>query len=526
MINRSFNLVAELLDSENSHSEALNTQFGDLKELGCSDKKKFALEKICLLQQSSAPADVAVYDALVVICIELGLPDIAEVFCIRSLLCSPKRWWAINQLKKILTGSAGISVADTQALNNREIPESLFERYFPTHTTRYVGAENYDNTVTRRVAYPATEHQLTAPIGLNDYKFRAYSHSSLTSREAFSLEISNGRLWFDGFNFVAWDSQGNVIPEVSTGNCQVVDIVASTRKPKKITGSVSLLGNRIAGNYYHWLYDVIPRLAVLEKCGLDRNEINKFILTPVNKKFQRETLAHFSIGDDRIHNIGSDGVYIEADTLIMPSYGSNEFLVRDNCAPGDNLHSFQGAWASEFLKKEFLGSGVPASGDKSQSGGDAERRPIYVRRGDEQGRAVVQEELIVEYFRSKNFDIVDPAEHSVKAQAQLFSRASVVVAAHGAALTNAVFCKAGTRVIELHGPFTASCFWIVSDYMGLDHYTYLAESTVPRIKALHGQELYSSLESCRLVPVEITLSELDTLLQSINEPDQATLHAA
>jgi capsular polysaccharide biosynthesis protein len=66
---------------------------------------------------------------------------------------------------------------------------------------------------------------------------------------------------------------------------------------------------------------------------------------------------------------------------------------------------------------------------------------------------------------------VFPERLSLAEQAQCFNNASVIFAPHGAGLTNIVFCKPGTKVVEFYGAHIAPCYWAISTIMGLEYYT-------------------------------------------------------
>jgi capsular polysaccharide biosynthesis protein len=60
---------------------------------------------------------------------------------------------------------------------------------------------------------------------------------------------------------------------------------------------------------------------------------------------------------------------------------------------------------------------------------------------------------------------------SVAEQAACLAAAKVVVAPHGAGLTNLVFCTPGTKVIEIFSPaYVPYCYWMISNLCGLEHY--------------------------------------------------------
>ena len=59
---------------------------------------------------------------------------------------------------------------------------------------------------------------------------------------------------------------------------------------------------------------------------------------------------------------------------------------------------------------------------------------------------------------------------SVEEQVKFFSSADMVVGAHGAALTNLVFCRPGTRVVELFSPhYVNPCYRDLCVAAGLRH---------------------------------------------------------
>jgi len=443
-------LLSEYINADDIASNELNSLYNQF--LLATDENEQILEALALASQSIKESDSKIYKSLVEFCIENKYFEFAELFCVRLLLCNQKSWWAFNQLKNISPDNVRTVPEDTQELKQLSI--GLLEKYFPSNEFNTVDSNNYPElSISSFKAFDEAEMNLASPVNISNIAFRAYSHKKIKSRKAFTLEIEQGKLWFDGFNFVVWDKDGNVISEVSTGNCELVDIISKTKSPKNIKGNACLLGGRISANYYHWMYDSIPRICVLEKSGFTRSSMDRYVVTGVTKSFQRETLDRLGIDSSKIYSTFESGCYITADKLYIPSYGSNENLIRHRCSPGDNLHLLQGKWASEFLRDELLDT---QSGEKT-----GYEKYVYISRGKGDSRSFSNEKELVDLLESKGFDVIDPQRKSVVEQAEYFSNAKVIIAAHGAALTNAVFCKPGTRIIELHGPFTASCFWIV-----------------------------------------------------------------
>jgi capsular polysaccharide biosynthesis protein len=74
---------------------------------------------------------------------------------------------------------------------------------------------------------------------------------------------------------------------------------------------------------------------------------------------------------------------------------------------------------------------------------------LYIERGKSKRRRIPDETRIIEWLKTKSFEIIDCGEMSVKDQAATFAHAELIIAPHGGALTNLMFCREGTKVVEL-----------------------------------------------------------------------------
>ena len=105
---------------------------------------------------------------------------------------------------------------------------------------------------------------------------------------------------------------------------------------------------------------------------------------------------------------------------------------------------------------------------------------------------------------------------SVEQQVMLFAHASVIVAPHGAGLTNTVFCAPGTHVMELVSPhYIRTDYWIVSHHVGLNHYCVKGEGVEsPTLRQL----MYQNPLTEDIWISSGTLKSMITLLKRIIEP--------
>lgn len=74
---------------------------------------------------------------------------------------------------------------------------------------------------------------------------------------------------------------------------------------------------------------------------------------------------------------------------------------------------------------------------------------IYITRKDMDSRQILNNNDIIPYLKSQGFRIVCPTDYSYHEQIRLFQNADMIVATHGAALTNLIFAKAGSHIIEI-----------------------------------------------------------------------------
>ena len=69
---------------------------------------------------------------------------------------------------------------------------------------------------------------------------------------------------------------------------------------------------------------------------------------------------------------------------------------------------------------------------------------------------------------------------SVAEQASVFASSEVIVAPHGSGLTNLLFCRPGSKVIELFShTYVNPCYWVLSNSVGLDYYCLLGTGLRP-----------------------------------------------
>lgn len=247
-----------------------------------------------------------------------------------------------------------------------------------------------------------------------------------------------------------------------------------------VSGTVlNLTSCGTSSNYYHFLYDALPRLGIFEECFPGRRVDG--VLVPHATKYQRELLDLAGVCTRRIQPARNRAV--RAETLMVPST--------------PNQHLDAPRWSTAWLRRRLL----PTS--------DGGPTRLYLTRGDRPNtRRYVQEAALWPHLERLGFVRLDPGRLTVQEQINRFSAAEVIVSPHGAGLTNMVFAKPGVRVLELFAnDWVHLGLWAISEAIEGCTYRYLvADGNHPEGEAMSGVLRDVS------IPVERVLDEVDRLL--------------
>lgn len=221
---------------------------------------------------------------------------------------------------------------------------------------------------------------------------------------------------------------------------------------KQIEGKVAVLSGLSGNVYFHWMVDVLPRIELLRQSEIDFAEIDWFLVNNYRHSFQRETLATLGIPETKI--LESDGYpHIQATELIVPSF------------PG--YLGWSSPWVIDFLRRSFL---------PKMAVGSSYPERIYISRNKARYRRVLNEEEVVEQLSQHGFVRIFLETLPLAEQIALFFHAKVIISPHGSGLTNTVFCRPGTKVLEFVSPhYVSHYYWANSHYLKLQHYYLVGE---------------------------------------------------
>ena len=222
---------------------------------------------------------------------------------------------------------------------------------------------------------------------------------------------------------------------------------------EQIDGTVAVLSGLSGNVYFHWMVDILPRLDILRQSKVDWEKIDWFLVNSIAQPFQRETLLMLGISPSKI--IESDRhPYIQAKKLIVPSFSGSLGWLQPS--------------ALKFLRQQFL--------KQISSPSSLYPERIYISRAKSQYRRVINEGEVIDYLAKFGFQTLVTESLSVVEQIALFYHAKIIIAPHGSGLTNIIFSRKGTKIIELVSPhYLRPYYCIISQLLGLEHYYLIGE---------------------------------------------------
>jgi capsular polysaccharide biosynthesis protein len=204
-------------------------------------------------------------------------------------------------------------------------------------------------------------------------------------------------------------------------------------------------------NYYHWICESIFRLWMVRK-KLDK-------LTLLLPEFYRN--ADFITGSLEPFNI----------TKIFYIPDGKSVLVRNLCLP--QIKPLCDSYNSQHLIqiRNFYHNYVT----KKKIRVDKIER-LYISRQFAPRRKVFNEGQILKILRKYNFVIFYPEKHSFLEQVAIFSNVKYLVGTHGSGLTNMLFMKQNSFVLELHKNKTnelqhpSFLFWYMAQALDIKYF--------------------------------------------------------
>ena len=263
-----------------------------------------------------------------------------------------------------------------------------------------------------------------------------------------------------------FDREGNWIEPLSYQR-------AGAKAPKKaripITHSlkgttVNLYGNVASaeGNYLHWFVDSLARLFLVEQFhSLD--EIDHILVPPLKYDFHWDSLAYLGFDKSKVVEL-KPLEHVRCERMLATS------------SPRGKGSAICPGWIIDSYRKLYLDK---AAEKKSVAG-----KRVYISRRDAPKRMFTNEHDVCSFMEKQGFDIVELTPLDLLNKIAVFHEADVIVSQSGAGLTNLMFCKPDTEVLELVDKNFVYPLWSsIVAYTGVKHHAHFFSDDAEKMRS-------------------------------------------
>jgi len=215
---------------------------------------------------------------------------------------------------------------------------------------------------------------------------------------------------------------------------------------RELEGDWYCMMGRNGSQYFHWLWDELPRLySALPHLPSG----TRFLVAADICDFQKDSLEALGITPE----------------ICLPQNFHVESRVERLWFPTPSGHSEQAAVSpiiAQQLREELV----------SKLGGNTHQtnRRVFISRANARRRKLTNEKEVTDYIEALGFEIVQAEKLNFSQQVELFSGCSIILAQHGAGLTNILFAPSHSKVLEIHGPeVTRVHYWMMTRALDLDY---------------------------------------------------------
>ena len=228
-------------------------------------------------------------------------------------------------------------------------------------------------------------------------------------------------------------------------------------------------------NYFHFIIEVLPKFLILEKTVIPRSVPLIFDSCVQNIPQLLELIEIFNVENREVLFINRlEWRRVDKLYLISPVQRFPLNLIDPRKEQLDTF-AYNGESIKWLRKRIFDFLGVTDNDNR-----DITRHKIFLSRKNGTRRPY-NEADVWEVLKEFGYISVNTASMSIREQADLFSKADYIVSASGAALTNMIFCRPGTKILVLYSLRNCSnLFSSLAANLGLDLQFYIGIPENPK----------------------------------------------
>ena len=264
---------------------------------------------------------------------------------------------------------------------------------------------------------------------------------------------------------VAFDRDRNLILETTlprfasieahvAKNVSIKTIIASKFSKKARRQAIEtacILTNPWSNNFWHWTVDTLTQLEGVEYYQQQTGIKPKLIVESNLQSWQRDSLKLLG--------------YEENDLIIWQDFRRtvNKLIVPSFRRSYEEIHGEISVTACQWLRQKILSNVSKIKGDRVSF-----LPKVFISRRKALGRRIANENEVIEALEPLEFATYILEEMSYLEQVTLFAQAKVIVAPHGAGLTNLIFAD-NPIILELFGAYVGREFANLARGMGFKY---------------------------------------------------------
>lgn len=343
------------------------------------------------------------------------------------------------------------------------------------------------------------ESEIIQNSGLN----KLFSSASLNDLNQ-QCKFFNGEFYLDSFNYFPINNNYKTFYDLfkrenenSLDHFYTEEFYKNLLEKKnkfKVIKNKFVLGSSPADNYFSNLINFFPRIFFNNE-----KKINLIIHRNLSNKFRNFIELICKMRDIEItFNFIDDGFYKFENSSIPQFFNIN---------------------ISIYILKYFIDKiliGLKAPNFKSK---------IYIRRENAGYRKILNEADLIEKLRKQDFEIINPQHFEILDQMKIFSNADTIISPYGSNLSNIIFCKKETKIIEISPAFKnpyekniSARYKSLSENMGLQFTKIISDTVdVKNHSELAKKYINKNIlnQSDYYKNMIIKISEIDNLVNSL-----------
>jgi hypothetical protein len=341
--------------------------------------------------------------------------------------------------------------ADALQCGRKWLPPSLLRDFAPhlTWQERPIPAAIAAGTVTLTPLRPADPtYQLVAsrsPFG--DAPYHTFETTPWPRPSEQVLTVPEARLWCDHYTHALFDREGHLLRgDLDLGGTELIAVSSHLPPADRLPGRSAILAMAGCSMYCHWILNMLPRLGLLEQAGESIENLDWILVNGDELSFQHHSLEMLGIPKSKIVPVNPHWRHLRLETAIAPSR-------IERLRP----------WVVDFLRDRLWPHAQPCP--------EVRAKRLYISRRQADYRRLIDEDTLIEKLYHRGFQGVCLETFPLAQQVAMMRQAEVIVAPHGAGLTNIAFCRPGTIVLELCAPvYAPHYFWELAACAQVEHY--------------------------------------------------------